>query len=396
MMIAINGGKPTRDIYLPYGHQYLDDSDIEAVVNVLKSDFLTTGPVVEDFEQEICAYIGCKYAVAVSSGTAALHLACMAIDLKEDDEVITTPMTFAASSNCILYCESVPVFSDIDIENYNIDVDMIESKITERTKAILAVDYTGQCCDIGRIMKLAKRYNLKVIEDGAHSIGTKYKGEHIGSIADVTTFSFHPVKSITCGEGGIITTNSKQIYEKLILFRNHGITKSKEYMNCKEYPSWYYEQVELGYNYRITDIQCALGISQLKKIDLFIDKRKYLVDLYNKKFKSIDGVIVQKEESYSDTARHLYILRIDLNKFNATRDNIYNALIAENIGVNIHYIPIYKHPYYSKLGYKEDLCENTELLYKSMITMPLHVNMNKDDVDDVVEALSKVLDYYRK
>lgn len=395
-MIAINGGEPTRKDYLQYGRQYIDDEDIMSVIQALKSDFLTTGPLVEEFERKFADYVGAKYAVAVSNGTAALHIACLAAGLKEGDEGITTPITFAASSNCMLYCGAKSVFCDINLDDYNIDENKIKSYINEKTKVILPVDFTGQCCNIGKIMEIAKENNLIVIQDASHSLGTKYLDKQIGSIADMTTFSLHPVKTITSGEGGVVTTNSLALYEKLKLYKTHGITKSKGNLRNKEHPEWYYEQIYLGYNYRITDLQSALGISQLNKIEKFITKRKLLVNTYNELLKDIDGIILQKEEDYSDTSRHLYIIRLDLNKFKATRDDIYNALIAENIGVNIHYIPVYKHPYYKKIGYEDIICENAETFYNSSITLPLHVNMNESDINDVVNALNSVLDYYKR
>lgn len=395
-MIAINGGEPTRKNYLQYGRQYIDDEDIMSVIEALKSDFLTTGPLVEEFERKFADYVGAKYAVAVSNGTAALHIACLAAGLQKGDEGITTPITFAASSNCMLYCGAKPVFCDINLDDYNIDENKIKSYINEKTKVILPVDFTGQCCNIGKIMEIAKENNLIVIQDASHSLGTKYLDKQIGSIADMTTFSLHPVKTITSGEGGVVTTNSLALYEKLKLYKTHGITKSKGNLRNKEHPEWYYEQIYLGYNYRITDLQSALGISQLNKIEKFITKRKLLVNTYNELLKDIDGIILQKEEDYSDTSRHLYIIRLDLNKFKATRDDIYNALIAENIGVNIHYIPVYKHPYYKEIGYEDIICENAETFYNSSITLPLHVNMNESDINDVVNALNSVLDYYKR
>ncbi|CEO20947.1 UDP-4-amino-4,6-dideoxy-N-acetyl-beta-L-altrosamine transaminase [Paraclostridium sordellii] len=395
-MLCINGGKPTREKYLPYGKQFIDDEDIEMVIKTLKSDFLTTGPIVEEFEKKFAEYVGAKYAVAVSNGTSALHIAALAANLKEGDEGITTPITFAASANCIMYCGAKPVFCDINLKNYNIDENKIESCISEKTKVIVPVDFTGQCCNIEKIMEIANKHNLIVIQDASHSLGTKYNDKKIGSIAHMTTFSLHPVKTITSGEGGVVTTNSKELYEKLILYKTHGISKNKEKLINKNYPSWYYEQLCLGYNYRITDIQCALGISQLSKIKKFINKRKYLVSLYDKYLKQVDGLILQKEEDYSDTSRHLYIIRLNLDKLKVDRDKIYEALIGENIGVNLHYIPVYKHPYYSENGYKDILCENAEKFYKSCLTIPLHVNMNEKDIEDVVCAIKKVLDYYKR
>ncbi|QXM05175.1 UDP-4-amino-4,6-dideoxy-N-acetyl-beta-L-altrosamine transaminase [Crassaminicella indica] len=394
--LAILGGKPVRDEFLPYGKQCIDEEDIESVVKVLKGDYLTTGPNVREFEEKVAQYVGAKYAVAVSNGTAALHAACFAAGIQEGDEVITTPITFAASANCVLYQGAKPVFADIDPKTYNIDVKDIERKITDKTKAIIPVDFTGQAVDLDKIMELADRYNLTVIEDAAHALGTEYKGKKIGSIAHMTEFSFHPVKHITTGEGGIVTTNDEELYKKLSLFRTHGITRDKELLVNKEQGSWYYEQLDLGYNYRITDIQCALGTSQLEKIQKFIDRRRELVRKYNEQLSDIDGVITPYEEVYSNSSWHLYIIQLELEKFKAGRKEIFEALKAENIGVNVHYVPVYYHPYYQKLGYKKGLCPNAEKLYECMITLPLFPKMNDRDLDDVVKAVNKVLSYYRK
>ncbi len=395
-MLAINGGKPVRDSYLSYGKQLIDENDIKNVIDILNGDYLTTGPTVNKFEKMVCDYVGSKYAVAFSSGTSALHAACFVAGINEGDKVITTPMTFAASANCILYCKGTPVFADINPNTYNIDICEIEKKITDKTKAIIPVHFTGQSVDLDPILDLAKKYNLIVIEDAAHALGTKYKGRYIGSISDMTMFSFHPVKTVTTAEGGMITTNSKEIYEKLLLFRTHGITRNKDFMTNKNEGPWYYEQIDLGYNYRITDLQCALGISQMNKLDSFIKRRKELVRMYNEQLFSIDGIILQKEEDFSDTSRHLYIIRLELDKFKVGRKQIFEALLAENIGVNVHYLPVYLHPYYQKLGYKKGTCPNAESLYDSMITLTLYPAMSNNDFYDVMNALNKVLDFYRK
>ncbi|QSQ10400.1 UDP-4-amino-4-deoxy-L-arabinose--oxoglutarate aminotransferase [Koleobacter methoxysyntrophicus] len=395
-ILAINGGRPVRDKYLPYGQHWIDEEDIEAVADVLKSDYLTTGPKARELEEKIAEYVGAKYAVVVASGTAALHAACFAAGIKEGDEVITTPITFAASANCVLYQGGIPVFADIDPKTYNIDTNQIEKKITKKTKAIIPVDFTGQAVDLDGILQIAEYYNLIVIEDAAHAIGTEYKGKKIGAISHMTEFSLHPVKHITTGEGGIITTNNGEYQKKLSLFRTHGITRDKELLTNKKEGSWYYEQIELGYNYRITDIQCALGISQLKKIDSFIKKRREIAETYNRYLSQIDGIIIPYQEPYSNSSWHLYIIQIELEKFKAGRKEIFEALKAENIGVNVHYIPVYYHPYYQKLGYKKGLCPNAEKLYERIITLPLFPKMNNKDIEDVVKAIEKVLGYYRK
>lgn len=394
--LAIYGGRPQKEKYLPYGQQWVDEKDIQAVIDTLRGDYLTTGPKIREFEERVARYVGAKYAVAVANGTAALHAACLAADIKVGDEVITTPITFAASANCVLYQGAKPVFADIDPKTYNIDVEEIERKITNKTKAIIPVDYTGQAVDLDQIMALADKYNLIVIEDAAHAIGTEYKGKKIGSMAHMTEFSFHPVKHITTGEGGVITTDDEELYRKLSLFRTHGITRDEELLVNKKEGSWYYEQLELGYNYRITDIQCALGISQLEKLDEFIQRRRELVKQYNKRLSTIDGVITPYESGYSNSSWHLYVIQLEIEKFKVGRKEIFEALKAENIGVNVHYVPVYYHPYYKRLGYRKGLCPNAENLYDRIITLPLFPKMTENDLDDVIEAVEKVLDYYRK
>lgn len=394
--LAIHGGIPVRNENIYYGHQHIDESDIEAVVDVLKSDYLTCGPKIEELEKRLCELTGAKYAVAIANGTAALHIACLAAGIKEGDEVITTPITFAASANCALYCGAKPVFADINPNTYNIDPDDIERKITEKTKAVVAVDFTGQAVEIERIQDICRKNNLFFIEDGAHSIGTKYNGKCVGSLADMTTFSFHPVKTITGGEGGAITTNSKELYEKLMLLRTHGITRDLGKLENECHGPWYYEQIDLGYNYRITDIQAALIVSQLNKLDLFVKRRKEIVDKYNQAFSDMPELIVQKEVDESDTARHLYIVQLDKERLNGTRLDIFEALKAEKVCCNVHYIPVYYFPYYEKLGYKKGICPNAEKLYDNMFSIPMYYGMSDEDVESVIEAIRKVISYYRK
>jgi len=394
--LAINGGKSVRDTYLPYAQQWVDEEDVGEVVKVLKSDFLTTGPKIEEFEKRFADYVGAKYAVSISNGTAALHAACFAAGINEGDEVITSPITFAASANCVLYQGGKPVFADINPKSYNIDIEAIERKITKKTKAIIPVDFTGQAVDIDGINEIAKKYGLVVIEDAAHSLGAEYKGKKIGSLVDMTTFSFHPVKHITTGEGGMITTNDDKLYNKLKLFRTHGITRDKEMLHNKEEGPWFYEQLELGYNYRMTDIQAALGISQLNKINGFLKRRREIAKKYDEYLKNIDGIILPYQESFSKSAWHLYVIQLELEKFKVGRKEIFEALQAENIGVNVHYIPVYYHPYYKRLGYEKGLCPNAEKLYERIITLPLYPKMKDKDIKDVVNALDKVLKYYRR
>jgi len=382
--------------FIPYGRQWIDEEDIQAVIEVLRSDFLTTGPKIKEFEQKFAEAVGAKYAVAVSNGTAALHAACYAAGIVEGDEVIVTPITFAASANCILYRGGVPVFADIDPKTYNIAPKEIRKKITAKTKAIIPVHFTGQPCDMDEINKIAKEYNLMVIEDAAHALGAKYKGRRVGSISDMTTFSFHPVKHITAGEGGMITTNDQELYHQLMLFRSHGITRNKELLHNKEEGPWYYEQLDLGYNYRITDIQCALGLSQLKKLEKFVARRKEIVAQYNQAFKEIEGVVIPYQDKYADSSWHLYVIQLELDKLKVGRKEIFEALKELNIGVNVHYIPVYYFPYYQKLGYQKGLCPNAEHLYERMITLPLFPQMTDVDVERVINSVSRVLGTYRK
>ena len=393
---AIEGGKPVRDKKIYYGHQYLDEADYKAVLDVLKSDFLTCGPKIGELEDKLCRVTGAKHAVVCSNDTAALHIASMAAGVGPGDEVITTPMTFAASANCALYCGARPVFADIDPETYNIDPASIEAHVTEHTKAVVAVDYTGQSVKLDEIMDICRRHDLVLIEDGAHVIGTRYKGQPNGSVSDMTTFSFHPVKTITGGEGGAITTNSDEYYQKLLLYRSHGITHDASLMDKEPDGPWYYEQVALGYNYRMTDFQAALLISQLDKLEMFSKRRKEIVKKYNEAFSGMEELFVQKEIPESDTTRHLYILRIVPEKLKIDRKKFFEAMGAENIICNVHYIPVYYFPYYQKLGYRKGLCPNAEKLYDEEITIPLYYAMTDEDVDSVIKAVKKIVAYYRK
>lgn len=383
-----------RDDFLPYGRQWIDEEDIQAVVDVLKSDYLTTGPAIKQFEDKLKDITGAQYAVAISNGTAALHAACFAAGIGEGDEVITTPMTFAATSNAVLYCGGTPVFADINPQTYNINPEDIKRKITNKTKAIIPVHYTGQPCDMDEIMKIAEEYNLTVIEDAAHALGAKYKGRKVGSIGDMTTFSFHPVKPITTGEGGAITTNDKVLYEKLMLFRSHGITRDHE-MLLNDHAAWYYEQHLLGYNYRMTDIQATLGCSQLNKLEEFLQKRREYAKIYSEEFKDFDGVIIPKQLEDTRSGWHIYVLQIDIDKIRPDRRVIFDELRIHNIGVNVHYIPVYYHPYYQKLGYKKGLCPEAEKLYDRIITLPLFPKMSKDDIMYVIKILKELVDSYR-
>lgn len=392
---AIEGGRPVRETPIFYGHQYIDEADIQAVTEVLRSDFLTCGPKIGELEKKLCALTGAKYAVVCANGTAALHIAALSAGVGEGDEVITTPITFAASANCALYCKARPVFADIDPETYNIDPAKVEAAITSRTRAVVAVDYTGQSVDLAPLMEICKRHGLTLIEDGAHVIGTTYKGQPNGSIADMTTFSFHPVKTVTGGEGGAVLTNDETLYQKLLLYRSHGITRDETLMEHESDGPWYYEQIALGFNYRMTDIQAALIISQLDKLPMFRARRQEIVKRYNEAFGKMPELFVQREIPESDTTRHLYILRIVPEKLKIGRRQFFDALAAENVHGNVHYIPVYYFPYYEKMGYKRGLCPNAEKLYEEIISLPLYYGMSDEDTESVIEAVKKIVDYYR-
>lgn len=393
---AIAGGTPVRNTKLFYGHQYIDEADVKAVTEVLTSDYLTCGPKVTELEKRLCELTGAKHAVVCSNGTAALHIAAMAAGLQEGDELITTPITFAASANCALYCGAKPVFADINPNTYNIDPKSVQEKITDKTKAVVAVDFTGQAVELDSLLAMCHEKGIVLIEDGAHSIGTKYKGKMVGSIADMTTFSFHPVKTVTGGEGGAVLTNSDELYEKLVLYRAHGITREAKLLEREPHGPWYYEQIDLGYNYRLTDIQCALILSQLDKFELFQARRKEIVERYNQAFMEVPELFVQQEIPESDTTRHLYILRIRPEKLTIDRKGFFEALGAENICCNVHYIPVYYHPYYEKLGYKKGICPNAEKLYDEILSLPLYYSLTDQDVEDVICAVKKIAAFYRK
>ena len=394
--LAIFGGTPVRENPIYYGRQYIDQDDVNAVIATLTSDLITCGPRVEALEHKLCEITGAKYAVVVSNGTAALHLAAMAAGIGEGDEVIVSSITFAASSNCVLYCGGTPVFADIRPDTYNIDPESIKKLITPRTKAVVAVDFTGQATELNEIRKICQENNLILIEDAAHSLGTIYDGQPVGSIADMTTFSFHPVKTVTGGEGGAITTNDEELFRKLRLLRTHGITRNASEMAHPTDDPWYQEQICLGYNYRMTDFQAALLISQLNKLPAFSKRRKEIVKKYDEAFSKLPEIKVQREIPESDTTRHLYILRLDLDKLNCTRREFFDALEAENTVPQVHYIPVYWHSYYENLGYKKGLCPNAESYYEESMSIPLYYSLTDEDVEDVIAAVKKVVAYYKK
>lgn len=394
--LAIFGGRPIREDAIYYGRQCIEQDDIDAVVDALRSNLITCGPRVVELEKRLCQVTGAKYAVAVANGTGALHIAALAAGFHEGDEVIVSSITFAASANCVLYCGAKPVFADIKRDTYNIDPTQIRELITDRTKGIIAVDFTGQAVELDEIRQIAKEHNLVLIEDAAHAIGTRYKGKPIGSISDMTCFSFHPVKTVTGGEGGAVTTNDEQLYHKLLRLRTHGITREQGEMVHPTDALWYNEMVELGFNYRTTDFQAALVCSQLNKLDRFSSRRKEIVKKYDTVFASMPEIIVQKEIPESDTTRHLYVIRLNLDLLKCNRRQFFDALYAENVCPQVHYLPVYMHSYYESLGYKKGLCKEAEAYYESSMSIPCYPSLTDEDVYSVIAAVKKVINYYRK
>lgn len=375
---------------IPYGKHWVDRSDEQALLDVLKSDFITRGPRVAAFENAIAKFVGAKYAVSTNSGSTALLAACFAAGIKEGDEVITTPYTFVASSNCIVWLGARPVFVDVDEQTLNIDPVKIEDAITKETKAILVVDFAGLPCDLDSIMKIAKKNKLLLIEDAAHAVGSKYKGKRIGGISDMTCFSFHPVKTITAGEAGMITTNNFGLYQKLLIFRNGGITKDVGLAASKIGP-WYYEMRELGLSLRLSDLHAALGMSQLKKINFFIKKRREIVKIYNKTFSKLP-VITPNEPSWAVSAWHLYPVRIDLAKVSLSRKDIFKKLRDAGLGVQVHYIPVHVQPYYQKkFRFKSADFPIAKKVYDCEITLPLFPKMTKAEIRYVIDTFKKIV-----
>jgi perosamine synthetase len=381
--------------YLHYSHQSINQEDIPSVVEVLKSDWITQGPKIKEFEDALSHYVGAKYAVAVSNGTAALHISCLAAGIKAGDEVITSPITFAASANCVLYCGGKPVFADVEEDTVNIDPREIEKEITRKTRAIIPIHFAGHPCDLEKIHRIARDHHLVVIEDAAHALGAEYRVDKRraewmkvgnGRFSDMSILSFHPVKSITTGEGGAVLTNRKDLYKRLLVFRNHGITRDKSALLRKDEGSWYYEMQELGFNYRITDFQCALGISQLKKIDQFLKRRREIAQIYEETMADLEEIILPVTKPFAKSSWHIYCIRV---KDPSRRESVFSKLRAFNIGVQIHYIPVYFHPYYRRLGYKKGICKKAEDYYRQTITLPIHPSLTDGDVNRVVKTLKE-------
>lgn len=392
--LAINGGTPVRQTLLPYGRQWIDEDDIQAVTNVLRSDWLTTGPTVHEFEAAFAAFVGAKEAVAVTNGTAALHAAMAALNIGPGDEVIVPTMTFAASANCIVYQGGTPIFADVDPATLLINPDDVAAKITPRTKAIVVVDYAGQPCDYQRLRQLATAHNLPILADSCHAIGGSYQQQPVGTLADLNTFSLHPVKHITSGEGGVITTNNPELAQKMRIFRNHGITS--DHRQRAEQGSWFYEMVQLGYNYRITDFQCALGLSQLHKLPAWIQYRQQIAQRYDAAFAQLTAVSPLAVRPDCTHAYHLYVVQFQTSQLTADRNTIFQALRAEGLGVNVHYIPVHLHPFYQQqYATAVGQCPAAEAAYAQIISLPIFPLMNEQDIDDVITAVGKVVTAYQ-
>jgi perosamine synthetase len=394
-VLAIHGGSPVRETLLPYGRQSIEENDIQAVVEVLRSDWLTTGPRVGEFEEAFAAYVGAKYAVSFSSGTAALHGAAFAAGLVPGEEAITSPMTFAATANCVLYQGARPVFADVSRDTLNLDPDQLAARITRQTRAVLPVDYAGHPADLDAILNLAEQHGLTVIEDACHALGAEYRGRRVGSISHMSVFSFHPVKHLATGEGGMVTTDRAGFAETLRRFRNHGL--STEARQRQTAGQWHYEMKLLGFNYRLTDIACALGLSQMARLGSNLSRRREIAVRYTAAFRDVPGVIPPSVRSGALPAWHLYPVRLDLARLNADRAQFFRALRAENIGVNVHYIPVHLHPYYrDRFGYKGGEYPVAEDAYARLISLPMFHGMSDQDVEDVIHAVAKTAAHFAK
>jgi perosamine synthetase len=382
--------KDTRPAMLPYGHQWIDADDIAAVTDVLRSEWLTTGPRVGEFERAFAEFTGAREAVAVNSGTAALHAAIQALEIGPGDEVIVPAMTFAASANCVVYQGGTPVFADVDAKTLLLDPADVERRITPRTRAIVAVDYAGQPCDYRVLGDLAAHRGLRLVADACHALGGEDGGRRVGSLADLSTFSFHPVKHITTGEGGMITTDDADLATRMRRFRNHGITTDARQREAAG--SWFYEMVDLGFNYRLTDLQCALGWSQLKKLPAWIERRRAIARSYDAAFAGMPAVRPLATRSTARHAYHLYVVRLDLGRIGATRGQVFTALRNEGLGVNVHYIPVHLHPYYrTRFRTGPGLCPAAEAAYEEIVTLPIFPRMTEDDVKRVIATVADVV-----
>ena len=376
--------------FIPYGRQWITDDDIQAVVDVLRGDWITQGPKVAEFEESLARYCGSKYAVAVSSGTAALHCAMYAMGIGPGDEVVSSPITFAATANSVIYMGAKPVFADVEPGTLLIDPADVERKITEKTKAIISVDYAGHPCEYDRLREIADHHSLSLLSDSCHALGAEYHGRKCGAISDLSTFSFHPVKHITTGEGGMITTDNFECAERMRRFRSHGI--SADHAKRKEQGTWYHEMLDLGFNYRITDFQCALGISQMAKLPQFLKRRREIAARYDEAFGKMPGLEPLAVSGEITHAYHLYVIRVIKDECGKSRDQLFDTLRGSGLGVNVHYIPVHLHPYYrERLNTGPGMCPVAEKAYEEILSIPIHPLMTQAHVDRVIGAVNEAV-----
>ena len=377
-----------------YGKQSINEADIEAVVSVLRSDFLTQGPIIERFERRVADYCGAKYAVAVTNATSALHIACKAAGLSHGDALWTSPITFVASANCGRYCGAKVNFVDIDDKSYNMSVDELEEKLMggEHPKVVVPVHLAGQSCDMEKIYALSKKYNFTVLEDASHALGATYKDTRVGSCrySDMTVFSFHPVKIVTTGEGGMVLTNNKNLYEKLVLYRSHGITRDASKMTKELDGPWYYQQIELGYNYRMTDIQAALGYSQMERLDTFVARRRQLAQRYDELLADLP-IRIPKQSVDTNSSWHIYVVRLDKTRISKSKVEIFEEMKKRGVTLNLHYIPVHLQPYYQVLGFKQGDFPASERYYEEAFTLPIYYELTDEQQNQAVNALREVL-----
>lgn len=392
--LAIDGGRPVRASLLPYGRQLIGDDDVAAVTAALRGAFLTTGPAVSEFEARFAVRVGARHAVAVSSGTAALHAAMFAAGVGPGDEVVTTPLTFVGTANAALYLGARPVFADIHADTLNVDPARVEAALTPRTRVLAPVDFAGQPCELAAIRALARARGLRVVEDAAHALGAEAGGRPVGALSDLTIFSLHPVKHVTTGEGGVVTTDDDELARRLRRFRNHGIATDSADRQASG--ALWSPMIDLGFNYRLTDIQCALGLSQLPKLEPFLAKREAIAERYLVALKDLPGLTLPRVVADVRHAWHIFPVLVEPERLRVGRDEVFAALRAENIGVTVHYVPAYWHPYYARLGYPRGLCPIAEDATSRIFSLPIFPGMTDADVEDVVVALWKVLGHYRR
>jgi UDP-4-amino-4,6-dideoxy-N-acetyl-beta-L-altrosamine transaminase len=392
--LALHGGVPVRPSLLPYARQAVDEDDVTAVASALRSDWLTTGPLLERFERAVATCVGAAHGVAVSSGTAALHAAMAAAGVGPGDEVITSPITFVASANAVLYRGAVPVFADVRPDTLLLDPARVEAKLTSRTRAVVPVDFAGQPCAMEPLVAQLRQRGICIIEDAAHALGASRGGQPAGALADLAIWSFHPAKHVTTGEGGMVTTSRDDLAAAVRRFRNHGL--ATEFREREARGDVWSPMIDLGYNYRLTEFQCALGLSQLTKLETFLKRRDEIAERYLAALPTVGGVSAPSVEPGTRHAWHIFPVLLDLERLTTDRRTVVAALRAENIGATVHYVPAYWHPHYERMGYRRGLCPRAELAFERLITLPLFPAMTARDVDDVLTALTKVLRYYRR